>query len=234
MEVVAQHLQATGFSAEVASIAAKPRRASTNRLYDGRWRIFTSWAEDNGINPFNPTAPQIATFLHYLRSIKDLDPQTIKGYRTTLASVLIPLGVSDSINSPVISQLLKGMEIEHPRKSPVIPAWDLGIVMSALKLAPYEPLGSAPFKELTYKTVFLLAMASGGCRSELQALMYDDIYCNFAPYGAQVKLSFNPTFIRKNQRASETNAPLIIPAIPTGIRPSKLPCKSAQILPSTY
>jgi hypothetical protein len=124
--------------------------------------------------------------------------------------------VSDSINSPVISQLLKGMEIEHPRKSPVIPAWDLGIVMSSLKLAPYEPLSSAPLKELTYKTVFLLAMASGGRRSELQALMYDDIYCNFAPYGAQVKLSFNPAFIRKNQRASETNAPLIIPAIPTG------------------
>jgi hypothetical protein len=71
-------------------------------------------------------------------------------------------------------------------------------------------------KELTYKTVFLLAMASGGRRSELQALMYDDKYCYFAPFGAHVKLSFNPSFIRKNQRATETNAPLLIPAIPTG------------------
>jgi hypothetical protein len=88
--------------------------------------------------------------------------------------------------------------------------------MSALKGAPFEPLGSAPLKELTYKTVFLLAMASGGRRSDLQALMYDEKYCYFAPLGAQVKLSFNPSFIRKNQRASETNAPLIIPAIPTG------------------
>jgi hypothetical protein len=108
------------------------------------------------------------------------------------------------------------MEIAQPRQSPVIPVWDLGIVMSALKQAPFEPLGSAPLKELTYKTVFLLAMASGGRRSELQALMFDDTYCKFAPFGAQVKLSFNPSFIRKNQRASETNAPLIIPAIPTG------------------
>jgi hypothetical protein len=72
------------------------------------------------------------------------------------------------------------------------------------------------FHQSGYKTVFLLAMASGGRRSELQALMYDDIYCNFAPYGAHVKLSFNPAFIRKNQRVSETNAPLLIPAIPTG------------------
>jgi hypothetical protein len=46
--------------------------------------------------------------------------------------------------------------------------------------------------------------------------MYDDKYCYFAPLGTQVKLSFNPSFIRKNQRASETNALLIIPAILTG------------------
>jgi hypothetical protein len=98
---------------------------------------------------------QLATFLHYLRSVKNLDPQTVKGYRTSLASVLIPLGMSDAINSPVLSQLLKGMEIVHPRQSPVIPTWDLGVVMSALKQAPYEPLSSAPLRELTYKTVFL-------------------------------------------------------------------------------
>jgi hypothetical protein len=216
MEVVAQHLQDTGFSAEIASIAAAPRRSSTNRLYDGRWRIFTAWAEDQGINPFNPTAPQLARFLHHLCTVKGLDPQTVKGYRTTLASVLIPLGVSEAINSPVLSQLLKGLEIAQPRQSLVIPSWDLGIVMSALKGAPYEPLGSAPLKELTYKTVFLLAMASGGRRSELQALMFDEKYCYFAPFGAHVKLSFNPSFIRKNQRVNETNAPLVIPAIPTG------------------
>jgi hypothetical protein len=151
-----------------------------------------------------------------LRTVKALDPQTVKGYRTSLASVLIPLGGSAAINSPVLSQLLKGMEIARPRQSPVVPAWDLGVVLLALKRAPYEPLAAAPLKELTYKTVFLLAMASGGRRSELQALMHADAYCQFAPLGAQVRLSFNPSFVRKNQRASETNAPLVVPAIPTG------------------
>jgi hypothetical protein len=216
MAVVAEHLQNTGFSEEIASIAAAPRRSSTNRLYDGRWNIYTAWAKEQGINPFNPTAPQLAKFLHHLCTVKGLDPQTVKGYRTTISSVLIPLGVSEAINSPVLSQLLKGLEIAQPRKSFVIPSWDLGVVMNALQGAPFEPLGSASLKELTYKTVFLLAMASGGRRSELQALMFDDNYCSFAPYGAQVKLSFNPSFIRKNQRVTETNAPLVIPAIPTG------------------
>jgi hypothetical protein len=188
MEIVAKHLQATGFSEEVASIAAAPRRASTNRLYDGRWRIISEWAHDNGVYSFNPTAPQLANFLHFLWSVKELDPRTIKGDRTTLASVLIPLGVSDAINSPVLSQLLKCMEIAHPLKSTTIPIWDLGIVMSALKKAPYEPLASASLKELTYKTIFLIAMASGSRRSELQTLMFAESYCQFAPLDSQVRL----------------------------------------------
>jgi site-specific recombinase XerC len=66
-------------------------------------RVFVRWAEEQGIDPFTPTAPQLASFLHYLRSVKDLDPQTVKGYRTSLASVLLPLGMSDAINSPVLS-----------------------------------------------------------------------------------------------------------------------------------
>jgi hypothetical protein len=83
----------------------------------------------------------------------------VKGYRTTLASVLVPLGLSDAINSPVLSQLLKGMEVAHSCQSPVLPTWDLGVVLRALKGAPYEPLSLAPFRELTHKTIFLLAMA---------------------------------------------------------------------------
>jgi hypothetical protein len=46
--------------------------------------------------------------------------------------------------------------------------------------------------------------------------MFEEQYCQFAPQGAQAKLWFNPSFIRKNQKASETNAPLVISAIPTG------------------
>jgi hypothetical protein len=72
----------------------------------------------------------------------------VKGYWTSLASVL-PLGRSDTINSPVLSQLLKGMEVAKPRQSPVLPTWDLGVVLRALKGPPYEPLGAAPFRELT-------------------------------------------------------------------------------------
>ena len=59
--------------------------------------------------------------------------------------------------------------------TPVLPQWDLGIVLEALSKPPYEPLWEASLKHLTLKTVLLLAMASAGRCSELQALVFDPI-----------------------------------------------------------
>ena len=66
MEALMQHYQAAGFSREVSKFAAAPtcRRPSTNRMYDDRWLCFSTWATGRGFD------------------------QTVKGYRSCLASVL--------------------------------------------------------------------------------------------------------------------------------------------------
>ena len=86
------------------------------------------------------------------------------------------------------------MELQRPRITPVLPQWDLGVVLEALSKSPYEPLREASFKHLTLKTVFLLAMASAGRRSELHALRFDQNYIQFKPKGAGVTLYFSPEF----------------------------------------
>ena len=96
--------------------------------------------------------------------------------------------------------MIMSMELQRPRFTPALPHWDLGIVLEALSKPPYEPLREASLKHLTLKTVFLLAMASGGRRSELQALVFDSQYIQFKPKGAGVTLYFTPEFMRKNQR----------------------------------
>ena len=70
MEALMQHYKAAGFSREVSKFAAAPtcRRPSTNRMYDDRWLRFTTWATGRGFD------------------------QTIKGYRSCLASVLSRTG----------------------------------------------------------------------------------------------------------------------------------------------
>ena len=108
------------------------------------------------------------------------------------------------------------MELQRPRVTPILPQWDLGIVLEALSKPPCEPLREASFKHLTLKTVFLLAMASAGRRSELQALRFDQNYIQFKPKGAGVTLFFSPEFRRKNQKPNQVNDPWYIPAVPTG------------------
>jgi hypothetical protein len=81
--------------------------------------------------PLSPPTPDLASFLHYLRALKNLVPQAIKGCGTRLASVLHPLGLKDS---PALSQLFNGMEIRKPGLCLVLPGWDLGAVLLALNV----------------------------------------------------------------------------------------------------
>ena len=197
-------------------LAAAPRRPSTNRMYDDRWCRFTRWAAGQGIDPLNPTAAQVASFLFDLFDIHGLSPRTIKGYRTCISSVLNLTGKSRVVLHRTISDMIASMELQRPRATPVLPQWDLGVVLEALSKPPYEPLREASFKHLTLKTVFLLAMASAGRRSELHALRFDQNYTQFKPKGAGVTLYFSPEFMRKNQKPNQVNDPWYIPAIPTG------------------
>ena len=86
MEALMRHYKAAGFSDEVSRLAAAPRRPSTNRMYDDRWLRFARWAAGQGFDPLDPTAAQKASFLFDLFETRGLSPQTIKGYRTCLAS----------------------------------------------------------------------------------------------------------------------------------------------------
>ena len=216
MEALMRHYKAAGFSDEVSRLAAAPRRPSTNHMYDDRWCRFTRWAVGQGIDPLDPTAAQVASFLFDLFDTHGLSPRTIKGYRTCIGSVLNRTGRAKVVLHRTISDMIASMELQRPRATPVLPQWDLGVVLQALNKPPYLPLREASFKHLTLKTVFLLAMASAGRRSELHALRFDQNYIQFKPKGAGVTLYFSPEFMRKNQKPNQVNDPWYIPAIPTG------------------
>ena len=71
--------------------------------------------------------------------------------------------------------MVKSFELERPRLRSHFPKWDLTLVLSSLLAPPYEPLESCGFKELTLKTVFLIAFASGRRQSEVHAFSVTDV-----------------------------------------------------------
>ena len=166
IEALMRYYKAAGFSDEVSRLAAAPRRPSTNRMH------FARWAAGQGFDPLDLTAAQIASFLFDLFDTHGLSPQTMRSYRTCIGSLLIPTGRARVVLHRTISDMIASMDLQRPRITPVVPQWDLGVVLEALSKSPYEPLREASFKHLTLKTVFLLAMASAGRRSELHALRF--------------------------------------------------------------
>ena len=110
MEAPMRHYKAAGFSDEVSRLTAAPRRPSTNRMYDERWLRFARWAAGQGFDPLDPTAAQIASFLFDLFDTHGLSPQTIKGYRTCLGSVLNRTGKARVVLHRTISDMIASME----------------------------------------------------------------------------------------------------------------------------
>ena len=130
-------------------------------MYD-RWLCFAHWTAGQGIDPLGQTAAQIATFLYYLFDNQGLSPQSIKGYRSCLVSVLSHTGTAVAVQAKTMSDIITSMELQRPRMTPVLPQWDLDIILEALSKPPCVPLPEASLKHLTLKTVFFLAMASAG------------------------------------------------------------------------
>ena len=84
--------------------------------------------------------------------------------------------------------------------------------MEPLSGAPFEPLRKASLKHLTFKTVFLLVLGSG--KSEIHAWLYRNV--RHQENWSQVSLYPSPSFLSKNQLASDgpaSVAPVVIPAL---------------------
>ena len=91
---------------EVSRLAAAPGKPSTNRVYDDKWLHFPHWATGQGIDALGPTAAQIAAFLYYLFDTQGLSPQSIKGYRSCLASVVSGTGMTAAVQAKTMSDMI--------------------------------------------------------------------------------------------------------------------------------
>ena len=115
MEALLQHYKAAGFSDEVYRLAAAPGRPSTKCMYDDRWLHFSDWTTRGGFDPLNLSAVQIAPFLHSLFDTHGLSPQTVKGYRTCLGSVLNRTGKASVVQHKTILDMIASMQLQRPR-----------------------------------------------------------------------------------------------------------------------
>ena len=211
---VRDHLRQAGFSAKVARYAAAPQRPSSLRLYESHWRCFSSWCEERDVDPSSTSVHQIADFLVFLFEVRKLAPRTIANYRTSIASTLGSVdGVPLSLH-PCLSKLIKAFSNTRSVERPRVPEWDLSRVLRVLRSPDFEPPSWGSQQErmrCTWKTVFLLALASTSRRSELQALSRDPRDLIFSDSGMSLRVV--PGFLAKTAIPGLDPEPFFVPAL---------------------
>ena len=193
-------LEKAGFSKRSAERVCAAKRASTQSLYNYRWNAWMDWCLEREMDPMDPIDPSemvLADFLIFLFEEKKLAPVSVLGYRSAISSTLKHLFSVDFSSDPVLSDIIKSMELEKPVVSKVVPHWDLSLVLDCLKESPFELMSSCSLKCLTQKTVFLMALASGRRSNEIHALSASSGSVNFSADKSLVKLHFFPGFLAK-------------------------------------
>jgi hypothetical protein len=199
LALIEQSYQERGFSKSAAGKMARSQKPSTLGVYEGKWTIFCRWCTERNVNSLDSTPGLIADFLCYLRD-KDLAITTIEGYRTAIAKVLKATRGLDIGKNTELSSLIANFQRNMPLKPKSIPGWDLSLVLKMLMKSPFEPMHLADIKFLTFKTVFLLALASGKRRSEIHALQSN---IQRTENWSEISLFPDINFIPKTQLASE-------------------------------
>ena len=150
------------------------------------------------MDPRSAPLTDVAVFLSTLFD-KGRLVSKIRGYRSAIAAIHtgFPDGSCVSTASS-LTGLVRVFFLERPPAQKFLPAWSLPCVLEALAKAPFEPLAEASLRDVTIKTVFLIAITSGHRRSALHALSAAPGHIRWDG----VRLIPNPSYVAKNQTAS--------------------------------
>ena len=193
-------------------------RASTRSVYDSRWKIYVNWCLARKRDPFSLPVTKVLDFLQ--EKADKLQWTSVQGYVTAISHrhSQVKFGSRSYRLSklPSLQTWLKGLKEQKGVPRVLVPTWNLEIVLSALKRAPYHPVESIDLKHLTWKAAFLVAITSARRASEIHALRADSLQFGSSSVTASVDINFVP----KVASAWHCNQLLELPAMHEDADPS--------------
>ena len=207
MESIDRNFQTKGFSEQARNLLSASWRKGTQKDYGCKFDKFSGWCRSREIDPHSPTLNQIADFLSDLFE-EGLQYRTIAGYRSMLSAILPTYDKFPVGKHPDIIRLLKGVFNSRPPKTKLLPEWNLPSVLKTLEKEPFEPLNLANLKDLTLKTVFLIAITTFRRCSDLQALRLGDSFMKIQEKG----ITFIRDGLAKQDRQNHYGTKIFVPA----------------------
>uniref|UniRef100_A0A803JUY8 Tyr recombinase domain-containing protein n=1 Tax=Xenopus tropicalis TaxID=8364 RepID=A0A803JUY8_XENTR len=205
MALEASVLRQKGFSEEVIMTMIRARKPVTSKIYHRVWECYRRWCEDREFSFIEFRLPRILQFLQ-----AGLQKGLRLGSLKTQISALSILFQERIALSDDVRTFLQGVaRISPPFRHP-IPPWDLNLVLNALLDSPFEPLSEVGVEMITWKTVFLVAIASARRVSELGALSCSEPFLVF--HEDRAVLRTTPGFLPKVVSNFHINTEIVLPS----------------------
>ncbi len=149
----------SGLPPAVVVTIIQARDPSTRQTYTLKLSLFATWCSSRREDPRRCTIGVVLSFLQE-RMVRRLSPSTLKVYVVAIAAHHDAVDGRSLGKHDLIVRFLKGAL--NPSRPPLVPSWDLSIVLAGLQRGPFEPLDSVELKFLSLKIALLTAPNGSG------------------------------------------------------------------------
>lgn len=155
------------FPANVSNLLVDGNRSGTHKAYQSAWSSWYRWC---GERSSDPVAPSLSEVLAYLTHLFELGRsyRTINLHRSMLSSTLPEIDGIVIGKHPLVCRLLRAVYNRRTPKAKYSVFWDAENVLENIK--ELGPNASLSLKQLTFKTVLTLALATYARVSEIASI----------------------------------------------------------------
>ncbi len=186
----------SGLPQAVVETITQARAPSTRQAYALKWSLFANWCSSRREDPRRCTIGVVLSFLQE-RLERRLSPSTLKVYVAAIAAHHDAVDGRSLGKHDLIVRFLRGARRLNHSWPPLMPSWDLSIVLVGLQRGLFEPLDSVELKYLSAKTALLTALTSIKRVGDLQAFSVSEECLVFGPDYSHVVLRPRPGYVPK-------------------------------------
>ena len=208
MEAKRQQLIREGLQEQVVDTIQNAIRPGTRKTYDEKWKKFSGWCSQRGIDPFSANLSSILEYLQVI--LEKFSSNTVALHKASISKFHNGFGGTPVGKHPRVVEFLKGAFNKKPPIRVILPSWDLSTVVNMLCAPPFVPLAEASLKNLTLKAAFLVAITSARRSSEIQALARVEPFLRMDRSG--VTLRTVPGFLPKSARPGRLGEDIFLPS----------------------
>ena len=176
-------LQAAGLPEEVCQVLMASSWGSTQKRYEGPWKLWSSWCIQRQKCPFSAAVMDILTFLTEQFNSRSLSYRTIGVYKACISQLHDPIEGQQVGNLPLVSRFMKDIFELRTTKPRLCSTWSVEKVL--WHFASLEPLAILSLKDLALTSA---ARAHEQAALELAAWEFTIRVKNSRPYHPSRKI----------------------------------------------